>query len=191
MKTLRFTLFAVVSLFLLSSHSAKTQPANAFAGKPATQINWMSWEEAMELTKKEKRKILLDVYTDWCKWCKQMESTTFQQPEIARYINEHYYPVKFDAEQRNELEYRKKVYKYVKNGQVGYHELAAELLRGRLSYPALVFMDEDLNVIQSFNGFKTAQQLEQIASYFATDEYKRTPWSNFQKNFKPLSFQEK
>ena len=73
-----------------------------------TAVNWLSWEEAMALSQKDKKKILLSVYTDWCGWCKRMDTVTFEEPGLARYLNENFYPVKFDAEQRTELEYKGK-----------------------------------------------------------------------------------
>jgi len=180
--TLALTAWCLVVPFRTQAQTPST-PAQSLAGE---QINWVNWEKAMELSRDQKRKILIDIYTDWCKWCKYMESTTFQQPEIVRYINNNFYPVRFDAEQKKELIYQEKTFKYVRNGQMGYHELAAEWLRGRLSFPALVFLDEDLNIIQSFTGYKTAIQLEQIASYFASDHYKKTPWSTYQKMYKSI-----
>lgn len=184
---LKVTMIAILALCTIASQTANAQTATVVKQEKTTPlVNWLTWEEAMELAKEENRKILLDVYTDWCKWCKHMENTTFRQPEIVTYINENFFPVKLNAEQREELEYRDKVYKYVKNGQMGYHELAAELLRGRLSFPALVFLDEEMNVIQSFVGYKTPQQLEQIATYFASDHYKKTPWSTYQRMYKSM-----
>ena len=149
-------------------------------------VKWLSWEQAVALSQKEKKKILLNVYTDWCGWCKRMDKATFQEPNLARYINDNFYPVKFDAEQRAEMEYKGKVYKYVKNGQRGYHELAAELLKGRLSFPTVVFLDEDMDVIQSIVGYKTPQQFERIATYFAGEHYKKTPWSTYQATYRPV-----
>lgn len=144
----------------------------------------------MILSRKEKKKLLLNVYTDWCGWCKRMEKGTFEEPNIARYINENFYPVKFDAEQKEDLEYKGKTYKYVKNGQRGYHELAAELLKGRLSFPTVVFLDEGMEVIQSIVGYKTPGQFERIATYFAQNHYKKTPWSIYQSSYKPLLISE-
>lgn len=188
MKTLKVTILAILALCTIASQSAKTQTTitDTQQQENTVQVQWMSWEEALQKSKTEKRKILLDVYTEGCRWCKHMEKTTFRQPEIATYINDNFYPVKFDAERKEELVYLDKTYKFVKQGSVSYHELAAELLRGRLQLPAIVFMDENLRVIQSFVGYKTPQQLEKIATYFAMDHYKHTPWSTFQKNFKSM-----
>jgi len=156
----------------------------AFPSTISAQINWMSWEEAMERMEEEPRKIMLDVYTDWCNWCKRMDTTTFDHPEIVSYVNEHFYAVKFDAEQRQDLSYLGNTYKYVRKGARGYHELAARLLRGRLSYPSVAFLDEEQELIQSIIGFKSPVQFEIITTYFGDDHYKKVPWSTYQRNYR-------
>lgn len=159
--------------------------------KTTQQINWMSWEQAVKAQADAPKKLLVNVYTGWCRWCKRMDETTFQQPEIAEYLNQYFYPVKLDAEHSGNLEYQNNVYKYVKSGTKGYHELAAELLRGRLSFPSIVFIDEDMEVIQSLPGFKSPDEFEQIISYFAQNHYKSTPWSSYLKSYKPILVSDK
>lgn len=155
-----------------------------------TAIEWLSWEEAAALQAEHPKKIFLNVYTEWCGWCKRMDTTTLNDPSIARYINEHYYAVRFDAEFKEPLEYKGEVYEYVKSGKKGYHELAAELLKGRMSYPSVVFLDKDQNVIQSIVGFKTPKQFEQIATYFAEDHYMDIPWSVYKNQYEPVLIKE-
>ncbi len=151
-----------------------------------SKINWLSWEEAIELSKKEKKKIFVDVYTDWCGWCKRMDATTFQEKHIAEYINENYHPVKFNAEQKESITINGKEYKYIKDNKRGYHELAAEILRGKLSYPTIVFLNEDMKLIQPIPGFQKSENLEVIMTYFAQDHHKKTPWSAYQKAYVPM-----
>ena len=86
------------------------------------QINWLTWEEAQAKNQKEARKFIVDVYTQWCGWCKKMDKATFEQTEIFNYINANYYAVKFDAETRTDIQFKDKVYKYVKNRQSGYQK---------------------------------------------------------------------
>ncbi len=148
-------------------------------------IKWLSWEEAVAKVDEEPRKIIMEVYTDWCIWCKRMEKHTFSNQSIVRYINDNYYPVRFNAEEKSEIEYENKVYKFVKSGKNGYHELAAELLKGRLTFPTIVFMDEDLDVIQSLAGYKTPMQFMQIVTYFGDDRHRNTPWATYKKSFVP------
>lgn len=159
---------------------------NPVSGQEETQkIQWMSWEEAVEKSRTEPKKVMLDVYTSWCVWCKRMDSSTLQEPAIVEYINEHYYPVKLNAEYREEITYEDKVYRFVRSGRNGYHELAAELLNGRLSFPTIVFMDENLEIIQSIAGYKTPAQFMRIVTYFGNDRHITTPWSTYKKSFVP------
>ncbi len=154
-----------------------------------TKVKWLSWEEAIEKNAHDQRKILVDVFTDWCGWCKKMDKATFQNPIIARYINENYYAVKFNAEQKEELNYKGKTYKYVGNfAKRGYHELAAEIMNGRMSYPTVVFIDENLSVIQPIPGFQDAKTFEMIMTYFAENHYKSVPWQKFTRAFKSTNF---
>lgn len=154
---------------------------------PPANVDWMTWEEAMEKSKTEKRKIFVDVYTDWCGWCKRMDANTFQKPQIARYLNKHYYAVKFNAEYKGDIVFKGKTYKFVNNSMKGYHELAAEITRGRLSYPTVVFLDENLDLLQAIPGYREEMEFEQIITYFGRDEHKKTPWETYQKNYKPIS----
>lgn len=153
--------------------------------KPAEtiKINWLTIEQAVEKNKTEKRKIFIDVYTVWCGWCKHMDSTTFVNPTVAAYINEHYYPVKFDAEQQQDIVFKDKTYHYQKEGARGYHELAALWLNNRLSYPTVVFLDENLGIIQPLAGYLDATKLEAILNYFGTDSHKTTPWETYERKF--------
>ncbi|MBX2817823.1 MAG: DUF255 domain-containing protein [Saprospiraceae bacterium] len=150
------------------------------------EIKWMSIEEVEDAMAQEPRKVMVDIYTDWCTWCVKMDQSTFQNQHIVKYINEHYYPVKFDAEQKEDLAFQSKTYSYVRNGLRGYHELAVELTKGRLSFPTVVFLDEELRNIQAIRGFQTALRFEQIMTYFANDYHKSTPWKRYSENYMPV-----
>src|SRR4249920_756491 len=53
-------------------------------------VKWMSFEQAVEKSKTEKRKIFIDVYTDWCGWCKVMDKNTFSEAQVAKILNEKF-----------------------------------------------------------------------------------------------------
>lgn len=157
---------------------------------PAVTINWMSLEEALVKSAESPKKIIVDVYTSWCKWCDKMEETTFRDPAIAQYINDNFYAVKFDAEQQDEINYKDKSYGFSKSGKRGYHDLVKELTGGRFSFPTLIFFDENQDLIQCVVGFKTPSQFEQITSYFADNHYRKIPWSSFQQMYRQLESKE-
>ncbi len=147
------------------------------------KVIWLTLEEALEKNKTEKRKIFIDVFTDWCGWCKRMDETTFTDPEVARYLNEHFYAVKFNAEQTNEINFNNKTYRFKNNGGRGCHELAAEWLNNRLSFPTSVFLDENMHLIQPLPGYQDGPKLHAILNYFGTDSHRTTPWETYEKNF--------
>lgn len=148
------------------------------------EIQWMTLEEAFKKSKKNPKKIFIDVYTDWCGWCKVMDKQTFTDPNIIAYMNATYYPVKFNAEQKEPINYQGKEYKFVESGRRGYHELAAAILQGRLSYPSIVFMDEETNVITAIPGFRRPPELDNFMKFFGGDHHKTTDHETFSKNYK-------
>jgi thioredoxin-related protein len=114
-----------------------------------------------------------------------MDKNTFANDGIAKYLNEYYYPVKFDAEYRNDIEFNGKVYKFIKTYKGGYHELATYILSGKLSFPSMVFLDENLMVIQSIPGYQNAKSLDMILHYFGENHHKATPWRRYEKTYVP------
>jgi len=185
------SVFARPSAGSATSGSTRTAKNIAAGGKNASKLNisetvrikWITIEEAVEKNKTEKRKIFIDVVTPWCGWCKHMDSTTFTNPTVAQYLNEHYYAVKFNAEQQQDIIFKDKTYHFKREGARGYHELAAEWLNNRLSFPTVVFLDENLGTIQPLPGYQDATKLEAILNYFGTDSHKTTPWETYERKF--------
>jgi thioredoxin-related protein len=147
------------------------------------KIKWLSWDEMVQLQKTGKKKILVDLYTDWCGWCKKMDQTTFSNPVIANYINENFYAVKFNAEQKDEVVFENVRYKFVEQGRRGYHEFAASLSQNQLSYPTYVFMNEEIQILQVIPGFQEAKSFEYIINFFGGNYFKTVPWTKFEKEF--------
>jgi thioredoxin-related protein len=147
----------------------------------AQDINWLSWDEAVQLsqTDAKPKKMFIDVYTDWCGWCKKMDKETFQNPEVSKYMQENFYMVKLDAEGKDPIEYKGNTFKFVPSGRRGYHELAAALLQGKMSYPTVVFLDEEMNMLSPVPGYQQVQPFMQIAKYFGDNIYKDKDWQSY------------
>jgi thioredoxin-related protein len=143
------------------------------------KINWVSWEEAVELNKTNPKKVFIDLYTDWCGWCKKMDKSTFVDTEVVDFMNKHFYAVKFNAEQKEDISYQDKSFKFIKSGRRGVHELAYALLDGRLSYPTFVILDESFARIMISPGFKKAPQIMKELNFAQTEVYKKMSWQDY------------
>ena len=167
-KSFSFPSFSVITVSLLMFFVGQTMAQEQ-------KINWVSLEEAEALRRTEPRKILIDVYTDWCGWCKRMDKTTFSEAKLVEYVNANYYAVKLDAEQKEPITLGGKTYEYVEQGRRGYNQIAKELLQDKMSYPTVVFLDENMNMIQPLAGYREAKEMQPILEYLATNGYKETP----------------
>ena len=158
----------------------------------AQEINWLSFEDAVAAQKENPKKIIMDAYTAWCGWCKKMDKETFKNKDIVNYINEHFYAVKFDAEGNDEInfkgnEFTNPNYDPSKSkGRNSSHQLSQYF--SIRSFPTIVYLDEDANLISPIPGYKTPQQLELFLKIFKTDVYKtlkdKEAWENYNANFK-------
>ena len=150
------------------------------AALPASaQIEWMTWTEAVAAQQKQPKKMLIDVYTDWCGWCKQMDKITFADQEVGRLVGQDFYAVKLNAEQAGELMWKDKTYRLEQNGSRPVHQLARELLGGRLGYPTVVFVDAQSKVIQAVPGYHSPDDFRKMVRYFGDDIYLTKPWNEF------------
>ena len=143
-----------------------------------TGVKWMTLSELEVAMTIEKKKVFIDLYTDWCGWCKRMDATTFTDPTVVDYISKNYYCVKFDAERRDTVTFNNyKFYDVSPNSKRGTNLFAYTLLEGKMSYPSFVMLDTSYNRINVISGYKTPEPLLGTLIFFATDEYQR--YSNF------------
>lgn len=166
--------FALV--FSLLSLNSFTLPNSA--GKPkGEKVNWVSIIEAIELAKTDPKKIIIDVYADWCGWCKKMDKTTFQHPEIAEYINDKYYAVKFDSESKETITVGNDVFRFRSDSRGGVHELALTLLDGQINLPSVVVLDHQLSKLTIIPGYMEPRDMDKALRYFGDGYYdKNIKW---------------
>lgn len=159
----------------------------------AQQIQWMSLEEAIAAQKITPKKIFMDVYTDWCGPCKLLDKKTFQNPDVSKYISEHYYAVKFNAEGQEEINFFNQTYtnpSYDPNrkGRNGTHQFTQYL--GVKGYPTMVFFSENGAPIMPVVGYLKPQQLELYLKMIKQGDYqvfsKPEDFEKYQKSFIPL-----
>ena len=160
-------------------------------GVQAQEIQWMTMNEALEAQKKEPKKIFMDAYTTWCGPCKLLDRNTFSNEDVANYINKNYYPVKFNAEGTEEINYKEMTftnpgYDVKRKGRNSPHQFSQAMqITG---YPTLAFFDEKGELVQLLTGYRTPEDLEIFLKVFAKDDHKKLKseedWLAYVKNFK-------
>lgn len=156
--------FALVSFRLLS-------PAKTSGGEGP--IQWMTLDQAQAASKKKPKKYFVDVYTDWCGWCKVMDKKTFSDSKIAEYANKKYYAIKLNAESPNPVTYQGRT--------ITERELAAAW--GVTGYPTTVYLDEQTNLITSVPGYLDLPTFDKILKYFGEVDYKKVSIQEFEKTY--------
>jgi len=147
----------------------------------AVPLKWYTWEEAVELSKAKPKKMFVDVYTDWCGWCKRMDKSTFSDPAVMAYLAENFYPVKLNAEQRGDIQFGGETFKFMENdnGRGGVHTLAYSLLDGKLGYPAMVYLNEKFERIMISPGYKEVPDMLKELKFAAEEQYTKTTWEEY------------
>lgn len=169
----------------LSDHKPIATPTlltSAAPVKPAEKIKWLTMEEVEEKLKQEPRKIMVDVYTDWCGWCKKMDKDTFTDAEVVALMNKHFYAVKLDAEGKSPIKLKGQTFSF--RPEYKAHELAVALLNGQMSFPTTVYLDEQMNMLTPVPGYLNAKNMTQILRYFGEDHHKSMTWQEFEKQAK-------
>ena len=179
MLTNSFKTIIIISLFMMLSSvyaqtASNTQKNVAADSKTANaKIKWYTMEEAIKQNKKHPKKIFIDVFTDWCGWCKKLDATTFTNPVIVKYMNEHFYAVKFNAETGDTIRFRDTTYTNRFFGSRNPHDLAVKLLNSRMGYPSLVLLDEKLNSLNLIQSYLMPHDLEVYLKYYGDNVYKK------------------
>ncbi|HMS51085.1 MAG TPA: thioredoxin fold domain-containing protein, partial [Chitinophagales bacterium] len=172
-----------------TKNKANQQNTNNTATQHEGLINWVSFEEVEKLVKENPKPVLIDIYTDWCGWCKKLDKNTFNYPAIAEYVNKNFYAVKFNAEMAGDLQFNGRTYPPVPGGRKPTNSYAKLLIlgnqpSGRMGYPSIAFLNEKLERINAFPGYKSPAQFDALLNFIKNDEYKKTTYNVYAANFK-------
>jgi thioredoxin-related protein len=125
----------------------------------AEAITWLDFETAIDKNQEERKFIFIDLYTDWCTWCKKMDGSTFKHPSVINYIDEHFYAVKLNPEKAEAIAYKEVLYEMKPYGSKMYNELAVNLAGGRLVFPSFIILNKREVKRGVIEGYQTPTQL--------------------------------
>ncbi len=120
------------------------------------EIKWLDFNTGYNLAQKKGKIMIVDVYTDWCGWCKRMDKDAYAKPEISTLVNSDFIPVKFNPEIAG-VTYEFEGKKY--NGE----QLAGAISNYQISgYPTTIFLYPKEKKSEIVVGYKNAEQLKPI-----------------------------
>jgi thioredoxin-related protein len=134
-------------------------------------LQWRTFDAGFAEAKKSGKKVLVDVFTEWCVWCKRLDKNVYGDSKVADYLNEHYITVKLNPETNTKVTYRDTVYSAAQFAQ-GF---------GVTGYPTILFFEPDGKPINRLGGYADANRFLPIIRYIGEDFYKKMSWDDFQK----------
>lgn len=151
-----FTFFLSISLALTLTNTVQGQES----------IQWMKFEEAIAANAKNPKMILVDVYTDWCGWCKKMDKDTFTDPRVIAHFQKNFYAVKLNAEDTNR--------KFPFMGKTFSEAEMAASMRVN-SYPNFVVIEPGLQNIAQLPGYREPEAFLAGLAELIEKAFKKTP----------------
>ncbi len=149
---------------------------------PAEEPKWSSLNVVSQRLRQEQRPVLIDLYTDWCHWCKVMDKKTYANDKVIAYLEDKFYIAKINAETKDTLSWQNKAYAY--NDLYKINDFALYVTNGQTGFPSTVIItSKDAEPIQ-IAGFLEPKELEPILKYFGEGAYLTQSFQGYKKNFK-------
>jgi thioredoxin-related protein len=129
------------------------------------QLHSVSLEQIDSLQRSEKRKTIVFIQTDWCQFCHAMKNTTFKNEEIIKELNNTFYFVDFNAEEKRTVVFNKTTFQFKPTGNnSGTHELAIALgtINKQLKFPVLCVLNSENEIIFQHSGYLKPKELKLI-----------------------------
>lgn len=131
--------------------------------------DWKTFDEGTTLARQQGKKVVVDVYTDWCTWCKKMDSETYADRVVSQTLKAHFITVKLNAESSDLITF---------NGETMTSAQFAQAA-GVTGYPTTLFLDENLKPITVVPGYAPPEKFVDILRYFGEDHYKSTQFQDY------------
>ena len=146
------------------------------------KLVWMDMNELTTQLESESKPVLIDLYTNWCYWCKVMDKKTYNDSKVIDYISEHFYPVKLNAESKDIVYWKEKKYNFNENYRI--NDFALYATSGQLGFPATIIIPDAHSEPISVPGFLEPKEIEPILKYFGEGKYKTESYTDFKATFK-------
>ena len=129
------------------------------------QLKTYTFEEAEKLSKDNPKPFVVFIHTDWCKFCQAMKNTTFKDKIIVEQLNNNFYFISFNAEEKRSVHFNNQKFSYKPTGNaVGVHELAILLgkINNQITYPVICVLNSEYQILFQDTQYRNAKDFELI-----------------------------
>jgi thioredoxin-related protein len=138
------------------------------------EVKWHSFEEGVALARQENKKIMVDVYTDWCTWCKKMDKEVYTNGGVGRTLTSNFIAIRLDAESQ----------KVVTVDGAPMNEASLAESMGVTGYPTVVFLDPAAKPITKISGYMEPKEFTSVLRYIGEDHYKTKSFQEYKNSIK-------
>ncbi len=142
---------------------------NCFYTSSHAQPKTIEFTQLDSVLQNEYKPTLIFIHTDWCKYCAAMKQSTLKHKEVIDLLNENYYFIEFNAEEKKDILFNSSIYKYIPNGiKTGVHELANELasINEEISYPTIIILNLNREIVYKTSGFVSSKSMLYLLQQF-------------------------
>ena len=95
-------LVALVACFMSACIDSTTPSQPSEPEIPGTGITWQSYDEGMKIAQDQNKPVMIDIYTDWCKYCKELDRVVYTDSDVIN-LADKFVCIKFNADKRRDL----------------------------------------------------------------------------------------
>jgi thioredoxin-related protein len=169
MSTRNVSIILVVALFAVGVTAFLTSSGESAAESSAAEIKWHSFDEGVALARQQNKKILVDVYTDWCGWCKKMDKDVYSNGAVGQTMTSNFIAVKLNAESQ----------KGVTFDGTPMNEASLAGAMGVTGYPTIVFLDPAAKPITKISGCMEPKEFTSVLRFIGENHYKTKSFEEY------------
>jgi thioredoxin-related protein len=170
MSTRTVGIVIVVALVTVGAIVFLSSSGDSASENSATEaVKWHSFDEGVSLARQENKKILIDIYTDWCVWCKKMDKEVYTNGTVGQTMTSSFIAVKLNAESQKGVTFD--------GTQMNEASLAGTM--GVTGYPTTVFLDPAAKPITKISGYMEPKEFASLLRFIGEDHYKTKSFQDY------------
>ncbi len=136
-----------------------------FSQPESNALRIFSFSEVEQLQRKIPKPVVVFLHTDWCKFCHAMKTTTLRNEKVIRLLNDSFYMIMLNGEEKKDIVWFGKKFKYKPTGtDTGTHELTTALasIQGKISYPTTTILNSKIEIDLQIGGHVDSKSMQVI-----------------------------